>query len=40
MASIQRKTLDQPDETRPIEKGKVEIVTLDQSRGTRTMSPG
>jgi hypothetical protein len=28
MAAAQRKSLDQPDETRPVEKGKIEVVEL------------
>ncbi len=41
MASIERKALDQPDETRPIEKGTVEIVKLDAGTVMRTIfEPG
>lgn len=41
MASTQRKTLDQPDETRPVEKGKVEVVNLDVGTVMRaTFEPG
>jgi quercetin dioxygenase-like cupin family protein len=41
MASIQRKPLDQPDETRPIDKGKVELVELDIGTVMRTtFEPG
>lgn len=41
MASLQRKTLDEPDETRPIDKGKVEIVELDVGTVMRTtFEPG
>jgi len=41
MASVQRKPLDQPDETRPIEKGKVEVVELDGGTVMRTtFEPG
>ena len=36
MASIQRKALDQPDETRPVDKGKVEVVNLDVGTVMRT----
>ena len=41
MASLERKELDQPDETRPVEKGRVEVVNL--VRGTvmrTTFEPG
>ena len=41
MASIERKALDQPDETRPIDKGTVEIVKLDAGTVMRTtFEPG
>jgi quercetin dioxygenase-like cupin family protein len=41
MASMQRKALDQPDETRPIDKGKVEVVELDVGTVMRTtFEPG
>jgi hypothetical protein len=41
MASIERKPLDQPDETRPIAKGTVEIVNLDAGIVMRTIfEPG
>jgi quercetin dioxygenase-like cupin family protein len=41
MASPQRKALDQPDETRPVEKGKVEVVELDTGTVMRTtFEPG
>jgi mannose-6-phosphate isomerase-like protein (cupin superfamily) len=41
MASIQRKPLDQPDETRPVEKGKVDVVELDVGTVMRTtFEPG
>jgi quercetin dioxygenase-like cupin family protein len=41
MASIQRKPLDQPDETRPVDKGKVEVVELDAGKVMRTtFEPG
>ena len=40
MASIERKALDQPDETRPIEKGMVEIVKLDAGTVMRTILRG
>ena len=41
MASIQRKPLDQPDETRPVDKGKVEVVALDAGTVMRTtFEPG
>jgi quercetin dioxygenase-like cupin family protein len=41
MANMQRKPLDQPDETRPIEKGKVEVVQLDTGTVMRTtFEPG
>jgi hypothetical protein len=41
MASVQRKQLDEPDETRPIEKGTVEVVELDGGAVMRTtFEPG
>jgi mannose-6-phosphate isomerase-like protein (cupin superfamily) len=41
MATIERKPLDQPDETRPIEKGKVEVVELATGKVMRTtFEPG
>lgn len=41
MAKPQRKSLDQPDETRPIDKGKVEVVELDAGTVLRTtFEPG
>jgi quercetin dioxygenase-like cupin family protein len=41
MANVQRKPLDQPDETRPIDKGKVEVVELDRGTVMRTtFEPG
>ncbi len=41
MSSIQRKALDQPDETRPIEKGKIEIVEFHEGTVMRaTFEPG
>jgi quercetin dioxygenase-like cupin family protein len=41
MANLQLKSLDQPDETRPIDKGKVEIVELDVGKVMRaTFEPG
>lgn len=41
MASAQKKTLDKPDETRPVEKGKVEVVELDSGAVMRaTFEPG
>ena len=41
MPSVQQKSLDQPDETRPIEKGTVEIVELDVGTVMRTtFEPG
>lgn len=41
MASIQRKSLDQPDETRPVDKGAVEVVQLDSGTVMRTVfQPG
>jgi mannose-6-phosphate isomerase-like protein (cupin superfamily) len=41
MANPQRKALDQPDETRPIEKGKIEVVEFDVGAVMRaTFEPG
>ena len=41
MATAQSKSLDQPDETRPVEKGKVEVVNLDKGSVLRsTFEPG
>jgi hypothetical protein len=41
MASLQRKPLDQPDETRPIDKGTVEVVELAGGSVMRTtFEPG
>ena len=41
MASIQRKTLDQPDETRPVGKGVVEVVSIGGTTMMRTtFEPG
>jgi mannose-6-phosphate isomerase-like protein (cupin superfamily) len=41
VANPQRKSLDQPDETRTIEKGKVEVVELDAGTVLRTtFEPG
>jgi hypothetical protein len=41
MASLQRKPLDQPDETRPIDKGTVEEVELEGGTVMRTtFEPG
>jgi hypothetical protein len=41
MAGIQREALDQPDQTRPVEKGKVEVVELDAGTVMRTtFEPG
>ena len=41
MANIQRKPLDQPDETRPVDKGKVEVVTVADTTMMRTsFEPG
>jgi quercetin dioxygenase-like cupin family protein len=38
---LQRKSLDQPDETRPIEKGTVEVIRLDAATMMRTtFQPG
>jgi len=41
MASLQRKALDQPDETRPAGKGKVDVVEVDAGTVMRTtFEPG
>jgi mannose-6-phosphate isomerase-like protein (cupin superfamily) len=41
VANPQRKSLDQPDETRPIDKGKVEVVELGAGKVLRsTFEPG
>jgi quercetin dioxygenase-like cupin family protein len=41
MATAQQKSLDQPDETRPVEKGRVEVVELDVGTVMRTIfEPG
>ena len=41
MASIQRKTLDRPDETRPVDKGVVEVVAIGETTMMRTkFEPG
>ena len=41
MASIQRKPFDQPDETRPVDKGVVEVVTIAGTTMARTsFEPG
>jgi mannose-6-phosphate isomerase-like protein (cupin superfamily) len=41
MAAAQRKSLDQPDETRPVEKGKIEVVELGGGKVLRsTFEPG
>jgi hypothetical protein len=41
MANPQRKSFDEPDETRPIDKGRVEIVNLDTGAVMRTIfEPG
>ena len=41
MATVQSKSLDQPDENRPIEKGTVEVVELDVGTLIRTtFEPG
>jgi mannose-6-phosphate isomerase-like protein (cupin superfamily) len=41
MATAERKSFDQPDETRPVEKGKVEIVQLEAGTIARsTFEPG
>ncbi len=41
MASLASKTLDQPDETRPIDKGTVEVVEVEGSTMMRTtFEPG
>jgi mannose-6-phosphate isomerase-like protein (cupin superfamily) len=41
MASLEKKSFDQPDETRPIDKGTVEVVELDGATVMRTtFEPG
>jgi quercetin dioxygenase-like cupin family protein len=41
MASIERKLLDQPDETRPVDRGKVEVVEVGGTTMMRTtFEPG
>jgi hypothetical protein len=41
MANIQRKSLDQPDETRPVDKGVVEVVAVGDTTMMRaTLEPG
>jgi mannose-6-phosphate isomerase-like protein (cupin superfamily) len=41
MANAERKPLDQPDETRPVDKGKVEVVALGPGAVMRTtFEPG
>jgi quercetin dioxygenase-like cupin family protein len=41
MAKLESKSLDQPDETRPVDKGKVQIVELDGATVMRTtFEPG
>jgi hypothetical protein len=41
MAKVQRKSLDQPDETRPVDKGRVQVVDLDGMKVLRsTFDPG
>lgn len=41
MTSARKKSLDQPDESRPIDKGKVEVVELDSGSVMRTtFEPG
>src|SRR3954468_24850686 len=41
MANIQRKSHEQPDETRPVDKGKVEVVNVDGTTMMRTtFEPG
>ena len=41
MASLQRKSLDQPDETRPVDKGSIEVIRLDEATMMRTtFQPG
>jgi hypothetical protein len=41
MATIERKPLDQPDETRPVDKGQVEVVQLEGGTVMRTtFQPG
>jgi hypothetical protein len=41
MAGAQRKSLEQPDETRPVERGRVDVVELDSGKVLRsTFEPG
>jgi mannose-6-phosphate isomerase-like protein (cupin superfamily) len=41
MAAAERKSLDEPDETRPVEKGKIEVVELEGGKVLRsTFEPG
>jgi mannose-6-phosphate isomerase-like protein (cupin superfamily) len=41
MAGAQRKSLEQPDETRPVEKGRVDVVELESGKVLRsTFEPG
>jgi mannose-6-phosphate isomerase-like protein (cupin superfamily) len=41
MASMQKKSLDSPDETRTFEKGKIELANLDDTTiGRITLQPG
>jgi quercetin dioxygenase-like cupin family protein len=41
MAGAQRKSLEQPDETRPVEQGKVDVVELESGKVLRsTFEPG
>jgi mannose-6-phosphate isomerase-like protein (cupin superfamily) len=41
MAKLEKKSLDQPDETRPVDKGTVEVVELDGATVMRTtFQPG
>jgi len=41
MARLETKSIDQPDETRPVDKGKVEVVQLDGATVMRTtFEPG
>jgi quercetin dioxygenase-like cupin family protein len=41
MATLQRKTMDQPDETRPVENGVVEVVQIGDTTMMRTtFQPG
>jgi hypothetical protein len=41
MATAQKKSFDQPDETRPVEKGKVDVIELDAGKVMRsTFEPG